>query len=338
MTIGQGVYVYDWRSGRSATLPTMFGVAVHPGGGYAVAGRTAWTLPSGEERAGFRGVCSDCRSVPAFSRDGRRLAVSDDGGLTVYDTRTREEIDRIAGWEIGAVPVFSPDGGLIAGVGERITVWRPGAHEPLLLSRDPDDRPSAAAFGPDGLRYLSEDAVVTLKQAPPAGQELDAVRLGNGGRSVITHVVGSTEVVLNGRSRRPATSRRTTRSSPSATTAACWPSGRPRASRSATPPPGVSWPSSGPASPAASPARPCRRPRASGRPARRRSRSGRCPAAGGSSRCPGRACSAGPPTPRGGSPGWTRTGCAWWTWRPASRSERRWPCPRSRRTSGSAPT
>ncbi|MCP2360383.1 WD40 repeat protein [Nonomuraea thailandensis] len=201
VTIGQGVYVYDWRSGRSATLPTMFGVAVHPGGGYAVAGRTAWTLPSGEERAGFRGVCSDCRSVPAFSRDGRRLAVSDDGGLTVYDTRTREEIDRIAGWEIGAVPVFSPDGGLIAGVGERITVWRPGAHEPLLLSRDPDDRPSAAAFGPDGLRYLSEDAVVTLKQAPPAGQELDAVRLGNGGRSVITHVVGSTEVVLNGRSR-----------------------------------------------------------------------------------------------------------------------------------------
>ncbi|UBU16069.1 WD40 repeat domain-containing serine/threonine protein kinase [Nonomuraea gerenzanensis] len=199
VTIGQGVYVYDWRTGKAVSLPTMAGVAVHPDGTYAVAGPTIWSLPSGKGRAGFRGVCADCASFPAFSRDGRRLAVSDDAGLTVYDTRTREEIDGIAGWEPGAVPVFSPDGRLIAGVGERVTVWRLGDDEPLQLGREPDDRPSAAAFAPGGLRYLSEGTVVTLKPAPPAAKELDGVRLSEGGGSTLTHALGSTKVTLNGK-------------------------------------------------------------------------------------------------------------------------------------------
>ncbi|MEV0614258.1 serine/threonine-protein kinase [Nonomuraea sp. NPDC050404] len=197
-SIGQGFQVFDWTSGKTTPLPTMFMAAVHPGGDYAVAGRTIWELPSGRQRAGFRGICGNCQSFPAFSPDGLRLAVSDDAGLTVYDTPTRKELYTLDGWEPGATPVFSPDGKLLAGVGETITVWRPGADEPLLLKREPEDRPGAAAFGTGGLRYLSEGTVVTLRPSPDADEPMDAVRLGDAGRS-ITHALEAAEVTLDGR-------------------------------------------------------------------------------------------------------------------------------------------
>ncbi|MGW4801699.1 WD40 repeat domain-containing protein, partial [Nonomuraea sp. NPDC004297] len=206
VTIGDSRSVVDWRTGRETALLTDTspfvhpgsGYAVHPGGGHAVAGQAIWALPSGARRTGFPGVCAACPSFPAFNRDGTRLAVSDDAGLTVYDTRTRKELVALSDWEVGARPVFSPDGDLIAGVGERVTVWRPDADEPLLLEREPADRAGGVAFGPGGLRYLSEDAVVTLKPNPPSGEPMDTVRLSGDGRLVATHTLDSTKVTLNG--------------------------------------------------------------------------------------------------------------------------------------------
>ncbi|WP_206068490.1 WD40 repeat domain-containing serine/threonine protein kinase [Nonomuraea composti] len=201
VTIGQGTSVLDWRSGRSTALPTMAGAAVHPGGGYAVAGRELFALPSGKMRPGFAGVCAACGSVPVFSPDGRRLAVSDDTGLTLYDTRTREALQSFDGWEFRAVPVFSQDGSLIAGFGESVTVWRPDAEEPLLIRRELEGRASQAVFGPGGLRYLSEDTVVTLRPSPPSDEPMDAVRLSGDGRSLATHRLDATDITVDGKSR-----------------------------------------------------------------------------------------------------------------------------------------
>ncbi|MFC7588428.1 WD40 repeat domain-containing protein [Nonomuraea antimicrobica] len=202
VTIGQGREVYDWRTGKSVSIPVMTGTAVHPGGGYAVAGPDLYLLPSGERRPGYRDICADCYGNLAFSPDGGRLAVSDDDGLTVYDTRTRREITTISGWEARATPVFSADGELVAGIGSAITVWRPDADEPLLLRRELEDRVSAAAFGPGGLRYLSEDTVVTLRPNPPSDEPMDSVLLSDDGRTLATHTLGSTDVTLNGRNLR----------------------------------------------------------------------------------------------------------------------------------------
>ncbi|GAA2205249.1 hypothetical protein GCM10009850_007720 [Nonomuraea monospora] len=201
VSIGQAKYVYDWLTGRSIPLPTMEQVAVHPGGGYAVAGRGLWTLPSGKAGSGYGDVCAHCYSVPVFSPDGRTLAISQDSGLTLYDTRTREELRTIDGWQPGALPVFSQDGELLAGIGTTVTVWRLDADEPLLLKREPQDPASAGAFGPTGLRYLSDDTVVTLKPNPRAADELDSVRLSADGRVLATHALGSGSVTLNGEGR-----------------------------------------------------------------------------------------------------------------------------------------
>ncbi|MET8865162.1 serine/threonine-protein kinase [Nonomuraea sp. NPDC004580] len=201
VTIGQGTQVHDWRTGTTTPLPALRRPAVHPHGGYAVAGPDRYLLPSGKRRPGYPGVCADCDSAAAFSPDGTRVAISDDDGLTLYDTRTREELAVLHGWEDHAIPVFSQDGELVAGVGAKITVWRPGAGEPLLLERRPPDPVTAAAFGPDGLRYLSDDTVVTLVPAPPSDEPMDTVRLSGDGRTVAMHALGSTEITLNGRRR-----------------------------------------------------------------------------------------------------------------------------------------
>ncbi|MEV4470764.1 serine/threonine-protein kinase [Nonomuraea sp. NPDC049504] len=201
VTVGQTTQVHDWRTGKTTPLPGLRRPAVHPRGRYAVSGPDLYLLPSGKRRPGFPGVCADCDSAAAFSPDGARLAISDDDGLTVYDTRTREELAVLHGWEDHAVPVFSQDGELVAGIGAKITVWRPGADEPLLLERRPRDPVTAAAFGPDGLRYLSDDTVVTLVPAPPSDEPMDTVRLSGDGRTVAMHALGSTAITLNGRRR-----------------------------------------------------------------------------------------------------------------------------------------
>lgn len=199
VTIGQGKQVYDWRTGRSSSVPAMVPAAVHPGGDYAVSGRHIYDLSSGRERPGYGNVCDDCPSIPVFSPDGTRLAISDDEGLTLYDTRTRKMIAAVAGEEHPAQPLFSPDGKLIAMFGSTISLWRVGTDEPLLLGRAVEDGVTARAFGPDGLRYLSEDTVITLKPVPPSDKPVDAMRLSADGRSLATHPLGSTKVTLNGR-------------------------------------------------------------------------------------------------------------------------------------------
>jgi WD40 repeat protein len=196
---GQGKRLYDPRTGKTTVVASMFKIAVRPGGGYAVAGWQRWALPTGKEERGYPGICSNCSSVPAFSRDGRLLAVSGDDGLHVFDARTRKEITFIGDWEALATPVFSPDGRLIAGFGSMVRLYRLDADDPLLLERATADPVAAVAFAGDRLRYLSEDSVVTLRPPLAADELMDEVRLSPGGHSWATHAVGSTKVTVNGR-------------------------------------------------------------------------------------------------------------------------------------------
>ncbi|MGI5282379.1 protein kinase domain-containing protein [Nonomuraea polychroma] len=197
--LGQGKYVYDPRTGTKTSLPSLFATAVHPGGDYAVTGTQRWALPSGKQQRGFPGTCADCAGTPAFSPDGRLVAVNGDDGLLVLDTRTGKEIGTIMEWEDTTTPVFSPDGELIAGFDTAIRVYQPGADEPLLLEREVADPVSAVAFTGDGLRYLSEDTVVTLRAPLTADQPMDEVRLSPDGRFLATHELDSTKVTVNGR-------------------------------------------------------------------------------------------------------------------------------------------
>ncbi|MEV0385892.1 serine/threonine-protein kinase [Nonomuraea sp. NPDC050643] len=206
VTAGQGKQIYDWRTGKSTVVPALFNAAVHPDGSYAVSGTGIWTLPAGRQRPGFGTDCDDCASTPVFSPDGRRLAVGQDDGLTLYDTRTREEIVQLPGDEGALVPVFSRDGRLVAGFGAKsVTVWQPGADEPMLLRREVTDPVTAAAFDGNRLRYLSGDTVVTLRPAPGAGQPLDGMLLSHDGRFLATHALDATTVTLNGKSRETGT-------------------------------------------------------------------------------------------------------------------------------------
>ncbi|MCA2221218.1 WD40 repeat domain-containing serine/threonine protein kinase [Nonomuraea aurantiaca] len=196
---GQGKTVYNPRTGKTTMLPTLARAAIHPGGDYAVAGNQRWALPSGKEQPGFPGICSGCLPFSAFSRDGRMLAVGGNTDLIVFDTRSRKEITTISDWESMAVPVFSPDGKVLAGFGSTIRLYRLNADEPLMLERDMVASVSAVAFGPTGLRYLSEDTVVTLRPYFTGEDVLDEVQFSADGRLLATHTLDSTKITLNGR-------------------------------------------------------------------------------------------------------------------------------------------
>ncbi|MCK2220193.1 WD40 repeat domain-containing protein [Actinomadura sp. ATCC 31491] len=197
VTEGQGLTVWDWRTGRRTALATMEATAVHPGADYAVSGARRWALPSGREERGFPGVCADCAGVPAFSPDGRLLALAGHDGLTVFDARTRKEVTAFPDWETGARPVFSPDGRLLAGSGDRVRVYRLDADEPLLLDRPVSDPVDTVALAGERLRYLSEDTVVTLRLNLAGEDRMDDVRLTSGG-TLATHEVGADRVVVGG--------------------------------------------------------------------------------------------------------------------------------------------
>ncbi|MEU7739449.1 WD40 repeat domain-containing serine/threonine protein kinase [Nonomuraea sp. NPDC049158] len=195
---GQGKTVYNPRTGKTTMLPALARAAIHPGGDYAVAGGRRWALPSGKEQPGFPGICSGCLPFSAFSRDGRLLAVGGNNGLTVFDTRSRKEITSISDWESMAVPVFSPDGKVLAGIGSTIRLYRLNADEPLMLERAIVDPVSTVAFGSTGLRYLSEDTVVTLQPYFAGEETLDAIQFSADGKLLATHTLDSTKIRLNG--------------------------------------------------------------------------------------------------------------------------------------------
>ncbi|MEV0201847.1 serine/threonine-protein kinase [Nonomuraea sp. NPDC050691] len=194
--VGQGKIIRNPRTGRTTTLPTLDKVAVHRGGDYAVAGGNRWALPSGKALPGFPGVCSNCASRAAFSGDGRRLAIAGDTGLIVFDARTRKEIASIADWERMAAPVFDRDGRLLAGLGATLRLHDVDADDPLVYERPLPDLASAAGFGPDGLRYLSEDTVVTLPPYTVSPERVDEVKLDPTGRLLATHALDASEVRL----------------------------------------------------------------------------------------------------------------------------------------------
>ncbi|MEV0348227.1 WD40 repeat domain-containing serine/threonine protein kinase [Nonomuraea sp. NPDC050680] len=196
---GQGKTVYNPRTGKTTMLPALARAAIHPGGDYAVAGSRRWALPSGKEQPGFPGICSDCLPFSAFSRDGRLLAVGGNNGLTVFDTDSRKEITSISDWESTAVPVFSPDGKVLAAIGSTIRLYKLNADEPLMLKRAIVDPVSAVAFGSTGLRYLSEDTVVSLRPYFAGEDTLDEIQFSADGKLLATHALDSTKITLNGR-------------------------------------------------------------------------------------------------------------------------------------------
>ncbi|GAA2287851.1 hypothetical protein GCM10010149_37840 [Nonomuraea roseoviolacea subsp. roseoviolacea] len=194
--IGQGKTIRDPRTGRSTTVPTLDKVAVHPGGDYVVAGGKRWALPSGKALPGFPGICSNCAAWAGFSRDGRRLAIGDDKGLTVFDARTRKEVTFLADWDRMATPVFDRDGQVLAGLGATLRLYEVDADEPLVYERTLPDLASAIGFGPDGVRYLSEDTVVTLPPYTVEAEPADEVELDPGGRLLASHALDASDVRL----------------------------------------------------------------------------------------------------------------------------------------------
>ncbi|MET7466843.1 serine/threonine-protein kinase [Nonomuraea sp. NPDC005501] len=195
---GQGKDIRDPRTGRTTMVPTLDKVAVHPGGDYAVGGGKRWALPSGKAQPGFPGICSNCAAWAAFSRDGQRLAIADDKGLTVFDARTRKEIAFIGDWDRMATPVFDRNGRLLAGLGTTLRLYDVDADDPLVYERELPDLASAVGFGPDGLRYLSEDAVVTLPPPAVSAEPVDEVELDPHGRWLASHALDAPEVRLAG--------------------------------------------------------------------------------------------------------------------------------------------
>ncbi|WP_433511650.1 protein kinase domain-containing protein [Nonomuraea sp. CA-143628] len=196
---GQGKTVYNPRTGKTTMLPAIARATIHPGGDYAVAGVERWALPSGKKQPGFPGVCTGCIPFSAFSRDGRLLAVGGNDNLTVFDARSHKEITTITEWDSNAMPVFSPDGKVLAGIGSTIGLYRLNSDVPLMFKRNIVDPVSAVAFGPTGLRYLSEDTVVTLQPYFAGEDALDEVQFSADGKLLATHALDSTKITLNGK-------------------------------------------------------------------------------------------------------------------------------------------
>ncbi|MEV0231230.1 protein kinase [Nonomuraea sp. NPDC050786] len=194
--IGQGKIIRDPRTGRSTMLPELDKVAVHPGGDYVVAGGKRWALPSGKALPGFPGICSDCATRPSFSRDGRRLAIGDDRGLTVFDTRTREELVFFENWGRKVAPVFDRDGRMLAELGTTLRLYDVDAVEPLMYERTPPELATAIGFGPDGVRYLSGDTVVTLPPYTVEAEPVDEAELDPSGRLLASHMLKASDVRL----------------------------------------------------------------------------------------------------------------------------------------------
>ena len=72
---------------------------------------TQWHLPAGAKARLGKGWLYDI----AYSRDGKRLAVTSSIGIWIYDARTGEELDLLTGHISNVSSVsFSPDGKTLA--------------------------------------------------------------------------------------------------------------------------------------------------------------------------------------------------------------------------------
>ncbi|SEH00238.1 Serine/threonine protein kinase [Nonomuraea solani] len=194
---GQGKMIYDPESGKTTSLAALTDVAVHPKGGYAV-GAEVWALPSGETLPGFEGACGGCASIPAFSPDGALPALAMEDELVVYDTRTRKKVHTLQEWDTGTTPVFGRDSRTLIGYGDQITVYRL-TDDPVLLRHPAEEPATAAALGPEGLRYLADDTVVTLETGYVRSETMDDIGFSPDGRVLATHAEDSAAVMVNGR-------------------------------------------------------------------------------------------------------------------------------------------
>ncbi len=151
-----------------------YGIAISPDGRYvAVSGRfEAFKLydSSGKLVRAFQGHTDRTRYV-AFSPDGKRLAsTSLDGTLRVWDVASGQAMLVLKGEDTRgfAEVFFSPDGKLLAGVGDNVTyVW--SVADGTLLNKRPG---RGATFSPDSKRiaWISpDDVTIEMLDASRAG-------------------------------------------------------------------------------------------------------------------------------------------------------------------------
>ncbi|WP_214320490.1 serine/threonine-protein kinase [Nonomuraea sediminis] len=198
MLLGGATSVYDTRAWRRTDLPGS-GVAVHPGGDYAVGVNTGglerWALPSGRKEKGYGGHVP----VVAFSPDGKLLARPDRDSLSIIDAATRKETGFVPVWERDARPLFAGNG-LLVSLGRNVELYRVSEPDLPLTTFATGVEVSGAAPIPGGLRLLADDTVLTVPFGDTTTREIyDEVRLSRDGSLLATHEADSPKISLGGR-------------------------------------------------------------------------------------------------------------------------------------------
>ncbi|MFI6594792.1 protein kinase [Nonomuraea sp. NPDC050536] len=198
MMLGGATSVYDTRTWRKTDLPGT-GVAVHPGGDYAVGSFTGglrrWALPSGRQGKGYGGH----RPAVAFSPDGKLLARPDGDTLSIMDAATRKETGFVPGWERDARPLFAGNG-LLVSLGKNVELYRVIEPDKTLTSFPLGVQVSGAAAIPGGLRLLADDTALTVPFGDTTTREIyDEVRLSRDGSLLAAHEPDSPKIGLGGR-------------------------------------------------------------------------------------------------------------------------------------------
>ncbi|WP_158578561.1 serine/threonine-protein kinase [Spongiactinospora rosea] len=186
VSVGQGVTLWNTRTGRSTPVHDCCGPATMPDAGAVLMpsldGGVSRIAPPGGERRALLPRCPGCAHKIALREDGRSMASGLDTIITLHDPKTGEEqgesLDRWNGGDLR----FSHDGRLLSSItAGGLQIYR--LHDRgLALDQEIPVRamvpeaglPPKVAFDPDGrtLRYLDGDTVAGLDlQAVTGGDE-----------------------------------------------------------------------------------------------------------------------------------------------------------------------